>query len=450
MSTRYTKTISDDVSVPTGLEGTNVPDDFSLPSCTIEDIDRAFFNLFNEEIPFFYKLQKDTRRIPVIFATGERFAILRRKRPLRDNSGALILPLISMMRTTVTQDSTKGSMPGQNAPMVIKKRLSKDDVNYQRILNKDGLKNQDNVASPTHVLRDPGMYTAASGSIQSYSTKPGTVGTRRRQPVVGLRARQGQLLRNNIGRNIYEIITIPPTKFFTVTYEVTFWAQYTQQMNEMMMALMSSYQDNNQRTFRIESDKGYWFVAYVNADITSATNFDDFADNERLVRYSFNAEVPGYIINPDFTGAPVPFRSFTTSPDVVFEIIENKNDLQQTVVNGPPSGDPSKYILDDLDEWDSDYPADAIGGGHAIASSFDANLKKGVAVNNHKTVNVGGAVAGKSLVSSPKILTDPFTGKKYKDPLKARASTRKGETIFKDPNTGKINTDFEFLENLDM
>ena len=37
----------------------------------------------NHHRPFFYGLQDESRRIPVIFATGERFAILRRRRPLR-------------------------------------------------------------------------------------------------------------------------------------------------------------------------------------------------------------------------------------------------------------------------------------------------------------------------------------------------------------------------------
>jgi len=449
MSTRYTKRVSDDVSVSTGLEGSNVPEDFSIPPCTIEDIDRAFFNLFNDEIPFFYKINRETRRVPVIFATGERFAILRRKRPLRDDTGALILPLISMQRQSVVQDPTKGAQPGQNVPIVIKTRLDKADVNYQRLINKDGLKNQDNTASPTHMKRHPDMYQDGSGSV-SYSTKPGQVATRRNQSQPGILAQKGQLLRGHVGKNIYEIITIPPTKFFTVSYEVTFWAQYTQQMNRMMMALMSSYQDNNQRTFRIETDKGYWFVAYVDAEISSLSNFDDFSDSERLVRCSFTASVPGYVINADFDGAMTPFRSFATSPDVTFEILENKNELVQTVVNGPPSSDPSKYILSDLDEWDSDYPSDAIGGGAAIASSFDARLANGIAIENHKTVNIGGAIAGKSLVSAPKMLTDPFTGEKYKESLSARQKTTKGETIYKDPNSGKINPNFDFLENLDM
>ena len=36
--------------LPTGYEGENVPDDFSIPSCGIEDIDRAVFELFDKRL----------------------------------------------------------------------------------------------------------------------------------------------------------------------------------------------------------------------------------------------------------------------------------------------------------------------------------------------------------------------------------------------------------------
>ena len=78
MSTRVTKSKTDPSSIPTGYEGDNIPEDFVLPSCTVEDVDRALFNLFEKDIPFYYKTKKETKKVPVIFATGERFAVLRR------------------------------------------------------------------------------------------------------------------------------------------------------------------------------------------------------------------------------------------------------------------------------------------------------------------------------------------------------------------------------------
>ena len=140
MSTKLDKVKADKVSTSTGYEGQNVATEDFIPSCTIEDVDRALFNLYNRDIPLFYKFENDMKRIPVIFATGERFAVLRRKKPLRDKAGALILPLVSIMRTDINQKPETGMGPGQGGPSIIKKRLSKDDPKYQRLLNKRNLK----------------------------------------------------------------------------------------------------------------------------------------------------------------------------------------------------------------------------------------------------------------------------------------------------------------------
>ena len=119
MSTRFSKEREDGVSVATGYEGYNIPEDEFIPPCTIEDVDRAVFTLFNKDLPMVYSYKEESKRIPVIFATGERFAVLRRKRPLRDKHGALILPLVSIMRSGIAQDVDRGMGPGQNAPITI-------------------------------------------------------------------------------------------------------------------------------------------------------------------------------------------------------------------------------------------------------------------------------------------------------------------------------------------
>ena len=49
MSTRLTKSQTDSASRATGLEGNNIPEDLVLPSCTVEDVDRALFTLFNND-----------------------------------------------------------------------------------------------------------------------------------------------------------------------------------------------------------------------------------------------------------------------------------------------------------------------------------------------------------------------------------------------------------------
>ena len=49
MSTRYSKTSNHEFDTPQGYEGSTAPEDFTIPSCTIEDVDKAVFNLFEKE-----------------------------------------------------------------------------------------------------------------------------------------------------------------------------------------------------------------------------------------------------------------------------------------------------------------------------------------------------------------------------------------------------------------
>tara|TARA_B100001123_G_scaffold50596_1_gene52177 strand:+ start:10309 stop:11625 length:1317 start_codon:yes stop_codon:yes gene_type:complete len=438
MSTRFSKQGGSSESIPTGYEGTSVPD-FEIPSCTIEDVDRGLFNLFNEEIPFYFQLEEQSRRVPVIFATGERFAILRRNRPLRDKAGALILPLISMIRTSISQEVSRGSGPGQTQPLVVKKRLDKRDPEYQRLINRLALKNQDDVATTSHKLEGKGD-----------GTKPGTVGTRRQVSLLTTpQAREGKLLTSDLSRNIFEIITIPPVKHFMATYEITFWTQYTQQMNDMATALMSSYQNMHKRTFRLETDKGYWFVGYVTADLSSNSNLDDFTDSERIIKYTFTVEVPAFIVNPSYPGSPNALRSFMSAPDVNFEVIQSRGNLNSAPKTGPISGDPNKFILQALDSTEDDFPGTSLAED-SKAGSDDRNLEGGTDAVKDKTANIGGATAGKLPVTAPKLKTDPFTGEKLPVPVPGKVTTNKGETSYKDLNTGKVNIEFGDLTDLDL
>ena len=72
--------------------------DFDLPEAGIEDVDRAIFNLFDKDINFEALTNGELAKVPVVFAAGERFALTRRKQPIRDDNNTLILPLISIVR----------------------------------------------------------------------------------------------------------------------------------------------------------------------------------------------------------------------------------------------------------------------------------------------------------------------------------------------------------------
>ena len=206
MSTRYTAKDGAGGKADLGYQEGQPVSGLDIPSCTIEDVDRSVFDLFENELIFNVKSNKKIVKVPVIFATGERFAILARKKPLRDKSGALILPLISIMRKGVAQNPGIGEV----GPLVIKKKLAPEDAEYQVYVNKLGLLNSEDVASK-----------------KNYQTQDGQnePGKKRSKKDVGVTRESNPQIEESISANVYEIIEIPPVKHYTASYEIIFWCQ---------------------------------------------------------------------------------------------------------------------------------------------------------------------------------------------------------------------------------
>jgi len=385
------------------------PDDFNIPDCTVEDVDRALFTLFDKQLPFIYKHKEGLRRSPVVFATGERFAVLRRKQPLRDRAGALILPLVSIMRTGIEAGASMGAGTNQTVEHTIRKRISKEDPIYQRLVNKMGIKNSDDAVSSNAEI------TTASGSF------PGKLASRRSQTELTVAAREGKVLTPQLGNNIFEVTTMAPPKYYVAKYEVTFWAQYTTQMNEMLMSLMSLCQSYSQRTFRIETSKGYWFVAYVADALTPGNNFDDFTEDERLVKYSFEITVPAYIIGDSYTGAPNRLRKFISAPQVAFDANIFLRDWTNIAPANVKSTNPDTHVLDDVLTVDDPAPGQALPTGQV--SEIPPGSPQAL---------VGNAVSD-STTDVWEITKDPFTGQTVRKRVLVKTRIkRSGETVLRE------------------
>lgn len=298
-----------------GYEGYTFEDEkgFYIPSCEIEDVDRAVVKLFESDIGFAANTvntnvggKNKTLQINkpfVILATGERFALVKRLRPPRDHQQMLLLPAISIRRTNIVQNSEDIVGRGMNqytGTLVIKTRLAQEDINYQNAINKLGLQN---ISTKPDSKREKGEFNSQ----------------------VSEETRQGALLQPHIGNNIFEIIVIPQPQFYTITYEVVFWTNFMQHMNYMISTLFASFLPQG-KMFRLNTEKGYWFMAYVDDEL-SRENIDDFVDQERIVRYSFTMQVKAFLLAPNGPGNPVPIRRYISAPEIKFELEETNTQI---------------------------------------------------------------------------------------------------------------------------
>jgi hypothetical protein len=308
------------------------PTDYTIPSCEIEDVDVALHALFDKQIGFRNTTIPDGENGPlninkpyVIFATGERFALVKKLRPPRDKSKQLMLPAISIRRKSITQspeDITGRGMNQFTGDIVIRRRLAAQDRDYQNLLNKlaiDGL-------------------------------NPGGPSSRRTQgengPSVDLGTAQGALLDPKLGNNVWEIISIPQPQFYTATYEVTFWTTHTLHMNYLIMTLLAAQLPQG-KMFRLNTPKGYWFIATIADEVNSADNLDDFKEEKRVIRYTFQVMVKSFLLAPNGPGVPVPVRRTISATDISFELETTPGSVKTP--QGPRKPTDSGFTLTDIE-----------------------------------------------------------------------------------------------------
>lgn len=383
----------------------------NIPACRLEDIDRALFDLFNEQLPLYYTHRNKMQKIPVVFATGERFALIARKKPLRDKSGALILPVISIMRTNVQMGNELGGSFAPDVPQIIKKQLSKEDTTYQRLINKQGFQNSDDLVSQSALID----ISSETGSV------PGRIATRRiGSGLTSERSNKGDILNEPLRNNIYEVYEIPPPVYITIDYDLTFWTQYMQEMNNLMSVIASECQFHAMPSFRIETKQGYKFVAYLDKTFSNQSNFEDFSEEERHIRSSMTVKVTGYILGSVYKASSTNLRKYVSAPQISFETIVS-NDSPHTVSPvGVASSNPDKFIVDNLRAEDEPLPGQSIGTNQSVIEKDESAFIGGYSnAVNEKYV---------------RIEEDPFVpGALEKRILVTKTKTvRSGETVYRE------------------
>jgi len=320
MATRfntYAKTRFGVEPLPSGYDSDTLAEEFNIPSSTIEDVDRALLKLFNDQLNLQVDLNGEQRKIPVIFASGEKWAIAKTKGKLRDQNGSVILPLIAIGRTEVVQDLQILSSMGINqqvGEIYVKRRLSKTDRNYQNLINRLMLRNQSNLAVSTDAAQD--FQVGTSRSIGDLSNDPTVI--------------DGGLFVGDKSNNIYEIIVVPTPQFVLLKYEVMFWTQYTLHMNTIVQQVISSYLPQGGTCWRVETEKGYWYVAKVVSGFSSENNFDDMSTKERIIKSNISIEIPAYLFVSSEPGQTVPIRRYVSAPIVDFNVVAPESDISDT------------------------------------------------------------------------------------------------------------------------
>jgi len=303
--------------------------DLFVNSCGLEDVDTAIFNLFDKEIiPYAGGTDSKYEKVPIIFAAGEKWAMLKRGKPVRDQTGTLILPLITIMRSEIVQDLsndvTKRGINQQTGEIIVRRRLDKSDRDYQSLINRLLLKNQSNLAVNPNDER-----------INNQLVTERKLGSLTQDKDVN----DGALLKPDLTNNVFETIVLPAPQFYTVKYSVTVWTQYMQHSNQILEKIVSSFLPQSQ-SWKLDTQKGYWFIGTIDGGMFNMeSSFEDMSTVERFIKHTFNVTVPAYFFATQTPGAPIPIKRYVSSTSIEFK------NLSSGSVDLTNSKAENKYLL---------------------------------------------------------------------------------------------------------
>lgn len=233
-------------------------------------------------------------KVPCQMAAGERLVTSRERRGIRDKNGVLILPIVSLRRSAIEPSPVMSALGAETPFLQIAKRVQK----------------KTNDLANLQAAREPAFRVA--------------------KPV------------------IYEVTTIPFPDRSIVTYEFQVQTQFITQMNTILekvfheLDLHKSFVapfDNDGRhpqlgvdfEKRTKIDTGY-VVGFLESAMNDQGNFDEFTDQERIIRWATQIRVP-CVLQLDPAGEKPSVQRITTAFGFKF------GDEQVHIVDDPEEAD---------------------------------------------------------------------------------------------------------------
>ena len=246
--------------------GTELGDVEFQPS-TIETIDRALYEYFDDECDIHTNSSKGWRKVPVIWVGAERAYQVKHDKEMRDSGGMLILPMLAIDRISITKDpARKGTMPAnlmnhkdeQGGAITIARRIKQDKTSYNRSAAQ--------------------RRTWAGDEYSGDGNKP-TMSDRFKT------SRQD-------GKVVYETITMPMPSRVLAEYKVSIQTDFQQQMNEIVQAIHGKL--GNHKAFMIHHE-GHRYESFMD-DFTFNNNLATLEEEDRVLRTEITIKVEGYLV----------------------------------------------------------------------------------------------------------------------------------------------------------
>ena len=243
--------------LPSGSGNTFSLKEIGMLASTLESIDMALVS-WVKALELSTIGNEGFVNVPVLWQAPERAYQIKNEKSLRDDAGALKLPLISVERTGAVKDpNRKGAFQaqvystdknGRTGRMVLAKRIVQDKTR--------------NFAVAT------GVRTNTSGERQRY------------YPRVNKKV-------------VIQTLSVPIPIYLNIDYKISITTEYQQQMNSLLQPFMA-------RTGQINSfvmkRNGHLYEAFMDQNFTSNNNIATLGEDTRVFKSEINIKVLGYLM----------------------------------------------------------------------------------------------------------------------------------------------------------
>ena len=195
--------------------------------------------------------------MPVIWAGQERAHSIKDDKINRDKSGMVILPVISIERTSVKKDENSRVIP------------------YAKV-------------DPAGDLKG-GYLTVNKVIKQDKTSNFARADAHRKKNQINF-----PIYRNKKNKKIvYETISIPIPIYVTIGYKIVLRTEYQEQMNDLLTPFIRASNAHKRIHIRNNSNQ---YEAFIQEDYNIENNISGYESNERKYETSININVFGYLI----------------------------------------------------------------------------------------------------------------------------------------------------------
>jgi hypothetical protein len=244
--------------LPTGSNSTFSLKEIGMLESTIETIDYAMMSWLKEDLQLSTTTNEGFLQPPILWQAPERSFQIKNEKSLRDDAGALKLPLISLERTGITKDpARKGSFQanlysknknGRSGRLILAKRIVQDKTRN---------------------------FAVASGTRTNTDA-----------------ARQRNYPRIN-KKIVIQTLSIPIPVYVQVGYKIMLKSEYQQQMNDMIAPFIAR---TGQINAFVMKRNGHLYEAFIDQGFTHTNNVNNLAEDMRMFTSEITINVLGYLI----------------------------------------------------------------------------------------------------------------------------------------------------------